>query len=37
MATLAPAPEDRPAAAELARALEPLVAGLPQRMVLGRR
>jgi serine/threonine protein kinase len=36
MATLAPAPEDRPAAAELARALEPLVAALPQRMVLGR-
>jgi eukaryotic-like serine/threonine-protein kinase len=37
MAALAPAPDDRPAAAELARALEPLVAGLPQRMVLGRR
>jgi serine/threonine protein kinase len=37
MAALAPAPADRPAAAELARALEPLVAGLPQRMVLGRR
>jgi len=37
MAALAPAPGDRPAAAELAGALEPLVAGLPRRMVLGRR
>jgi serine/threonine protein kinase len=37
MAALSPAPADRPAAAELAGALEPLVAGLPQRLVLGRR
>jgi len=37
MAALAPAPADRPAAAELATALEPLVAALPQRLVLGRR
>jgi eukaryotic-like serine/threonine-protein kinase len=28
---------DRPTAAELAAGLEPLVAGLPRRMVLGRR
>jgi serine/threonine protein kinase len=37
MAALAPAPADRPAAAELAAALEPLVAALPQRLVMGRR
>jgi serine/threonine protein kinase len=36
-ATLARDPRGRPAAAELAAALEPLVAGLPQRLVLGRR
>jgi eukaryotic-like serine/threonine-protein kinase len=37
MAALSPAPADRPAAADIAHALEPLVAGLPQRLVLGRR
>jgi serine/threonine protein kinase len=36
-AALARDPRDRPAAAELAAALEPLVAGLPERLVLGRR
>ena len=30
-------PPSRPAAAELASALEPLVAALPRRMTLGRR
>jgi serine/threonine protein kinase len=36
-AGLARAPEDRPTAAELAGALEPLVGKLPRRMLLGRR
>jgi serine/threonine protein kinase len=36
-AALAREPEDRPTAAELAGALEPLVAELPRRMTLGRR
>ena len=34
---LARSPGDRPTAAELASGLEPLVAGLPRRLVLGRR
>jgi serine/threonine protein kinase len=33
---LRPDPEDRPTAAELARAFEPLVEALPKRIVLGR-
>jgi serine/threonine-protein kinase len=36
-AALARDPAARPTAAELAAGLEPLVAGLPQRLVLGRR
>jgi serine/threonine protein kinase len=36
-AGLDPDPAARPAAAELAAALEPLVAALPRRMTLGRR
>ena len=36
-AALARDPADRPSAAELAAGLEPLVADLPRRMVLGRR
>jgi serine/threonine protein kinase len=36
-AALARSPRDRPTAAELASGLEPLVAGLPRRLVLGRR
>ena len=36
-AGLDPDPASRPAAAELASALEPLVAALPRRMTLGRR
>jgi eukaryotic-like serine/threonine-protein kinase len=36
-AALARDPMDRPTAAELAHGLEPLVAALPQRLVLGRR
>jgi eukaryotic-like serine/threonine-protein kinase len=36
-AALARDPADRPTAAELAAGLEPLVAALPRRMVLGRR
>jgi serine/threonine protein kinase len=36
-AALARDPGDRPSAAELAAGLEPLVADLPRRMVLGRR
>jgi eukaryotic-like serine/threonine-protein kinase len=36
-AALARDPLERPTAAELAAGLEPLVAGLPRRMVLGRR
>jgi serine/threonine protein kinase len=36
-AGLDPDPASRPAAAELANALEPLVAALPRRMTLGRR
>jgi eukaryotic-like serine/threonine-protein kinase len=36
-AALARAPAGRPTAAELAAGLEPLVAGLPRRLVLGRR
>jgi serine/threonine protein kinase len=35
--SLARDPGDRPTAAELAAGLEPLVAGLPRRLVLGRR
>ncbi len=34
---LAPDPGDRPTAAEVAAALEPVVADLPRRLVLGRR
>jgi serine/threonine protein kinase len=37
LAGLAPDPAARPAAAELATALEPLVAALPQRLTLGHR
>jgi serine/threonine protein kinase len=37
IAMLAPAPGDRPAAAEVVAALEPVVAELPRRLVLGRR
>jgi serine/threonine protein kinase len=37
LAGLDPDPAARPVAAELARALEPLVAALPQRLTLGRR
>jgi len=36
-ACLAPAPADRPAAAEVAAALEPLVSALPRGLVLPRR
>ena len=36
-AMLAPAPGDRPTAAEVVSALEPVVAALPRRLVLGRR
>ncbi len=36
-AMLAPSPGDRPTAAEVARTLEPVVAELPRRLVLGRR
>jgi serine/threonine protein kinase len=36
-AMLAPEPGDRPAAAEVVAALEPVVADLPRRLVLGRR
>ena len=36
-ASLDPEPASRPAAAELANALEPLVAALPRRLTLGRR
>jgi hypothetical protein len=36
-AALAHDPAARPTAAELAMALEPLVAALPRRMILGRR
>jgi serine/threonine protein kinase len=36
-AGLDPDPQSRPAAADLARGLEPLVAALPRRMTLGRR
>jgi hypothetical protein len=35
-ATLAPQPADRPSAREIAESLEPLVAGLPKRPVIGR-
>jgi eukaryotic-like serine/threonine-protein kinase len=35
-ATLSPAPRDRPAASEVALALEPLVAELPRKLVFGR-
>ena len=34
---LAPAPDDRPTAAQVVAALEPVVAELPRRLVLGRR
>jgi hypothetical protein len=34
---LAPAPGDRPTAAEVVAALEPVVAELPRRLVLSRR
>jgi hypothetical protein len=34
---LAPQAPDRPSAAEVVAALEPVVAELPRRMVLGRR
>jgi eukaryotic-like serine/threonine-protein kinase len=37
MAMLRKEPADRPAAAEVAKVLEPLVAELPRRMTLGRR
>lgn len=37
LAGLAREPAERPTALELASGLEPLVAGLPQRLVLGRR
>ena len=36
-AMLAPAPGDRPTAAQVVAALEPVVAELPRRLVLGRR
>jgi serine/threonine protein kinase len=36
-AMLAPRPDDRPTAAEVVTALEPVVAELPRRLVLGRR
>jgi eukaryotic-like serine/threonine-protein kinase len=36
-AMLEPQPGDRPTAAEVVRALEPVVAELPRRLVLGRR
>ena len=36
-AGLAREPDARPSAAEFAAGLEPLVAGLPRRLVLGRR
>ena len=36
-AMLAPQPGDRPTAAEVVAALEPVVAELPRRLVLGRR
>ena len=35
-AMLAREPDDRPSAADVARGLEPVVAGLPRRLVLGR-
>jgi serine/threonine protein kinase len=35
-ATLSPAPQDRPAAGEVALALEPLVARLPRKLLFGR-
>jgi serine/threonine protein kinase len=37
IAMLAPAPDDRPTAAQVAHALEPVVAELPRRHALGRR
>jgi len=36
-AMLAPDPHDRPTAAEVAGALEPVVAELPRRLLLSRR
>jgi eukaryotic-like serine/threonine-protein kinase len=37
LATMAKDPAERPTAGELAQSLEPLVAGLPEKLVLGRR
>jgi serine/threonine protein kinase len=36
-ATLRPSPEERPSASEMALALQPLVAALPRRLVIGKR